>query len=50
MGGVGLLQRRRGNLLERRRIVGWIFRDLLQGGFEHLYPYVGVVQHLHQLA
>jgi hypothetical protein len=27
-----------------------LFRDLSQRRFEHLHPYVGVVQHLHQLS
>jgi hypothetical protein len=40
-----VLQRSRGKLLERPRIVRWLLRDLSQRRFEHLRPYLGVVKH-----
>jgi hypothetical protein len=43
-----LLQCSSGNLLERRRIVGWILRDLLQRRFEYVHPYLGVLKRLPQ--
>jgi hypothetical protein len=43
------LQRSRGKLLERPRIVRWLLRDLSQRRFEHLRPSLGVVKHQRQL-
>jgi hypothetical protein len=38
-----------GELLERRRVVGWLRRDLPERHLEHLDTHLGSVQHLRQL-